>query len=121
MIAVFFNLALERLASTFARALLAGDVEEDSLGRVREGLPPLEHGEQAHCEKGAEDPDDANNHPAGKELLAENVATAIHGHGPEDQKGQPRVLTSVKQNKRNRIRYLGQGTGLTSTQPSLSC
>jgi hypothetical protein len=45
-------------------------------------LPPLPERVQSNAECAAEHPQNSNNDPACKELLAEDVAGAIHGHGP---------------------------------------
>ena len=55
---------------------------------------PSEERIQAHAEDAEEQPHDANNDPAGEELLAEDVAGAVHGHRPQDQ-AATRVSTTV--------------------------
>lgn len=96
MVTVLLGLPFEWLGSTLAGVLLAGNVQENSFGRKREGLSALEYREQAYCEQRTEDPYDTHDHPARKELLAEDIATAIHGHWPEDQEGKTDI-TLVKQ------------------------
>jgi len=64
---------------------LAGDIQVDVLDSAREGLAALKDGEEADANEGAEDPDDAHSDPASEELLAEDVASAVEGHRPEDQ------------------------------------
>ena len=65
--------------------LLARNIEIDELASSSQRLAPFEDGEQADGEEGAEDPDDADRDPAGKEWLAKNICRPVHGHGPEDQ------------------------------------
>ena len=65
------------------RLLPARDIEEDSLDGTRHGLAALDNRVHTHTERGTEHPEDPHRHPACEELLAEHVAGAVHGHGPE--------------------------------------
>lgn len=67
---------------------LSCDVLDEELEGAGERLAALKDGEQADAEEGAEDPDDADHDPAGEELLGEDVAGAVHGHGPDDEEGE---------------------------------
>jgi hypothetical protein len=51
----------------------------------RQALSAFPERIHADGEGGAHEPDDADNDPAGEEGLAEDVAGAVEGHGPEDE------------------------------------
>lgn len=65
--------------------LLAGDIKIDSLERSSEVLASLKDREETDCNERADEPHDAYNNPSREKLLAEDVASAVHGHRPEDQ------------------------------------
>lgn len=92
MITVLCSLSLKRGIVALPRVLLASDIHEDGLCRVRQGLSALEDREQTHGKQRTENPNDADNDPASEELLAEDVATAIHGHWPEDEESKAKVF-----------------------------
>lgn len=69
----------------FTRVFLTRDILEDSHDIVLQRVPALEERVHTNHEDGHEEPQDTNDDPAGEEFLAENVARAVHGHGPEDQ------------------------------------
>lgn len=75
----------------------AGDVKIDALDCPGKGLATLEDREYADSQERAEDPDDADRNPAGKELLAEDVAGTIEGHGPENEERKSLVSALLVQ------------------------
>ena len=66
----------------------ARDIEEDALEGVRASLAALPQRIQADAEGGAEHPQDADDHPAREELLAEHIPGPVHRHRPEDEERQ---------------------------------
>lgn len=90
MIAVLRCLSLKRCIFDLARVFLASEIGEDGLCCERQGLSALENWEQAHGKQRTKDPNDADDNPAGEELLAEDVAGTIHGHWPKDEERKPK-------------------------------
>lgn len=74
---------MNRLGVRLARQVLQGKRE-----RLLQRVAALVDGEETDAEEGAEDPDDADHNPTGEKLLGEDVARAVHGHGPEDEEGE---------------------------------
>lgn len=67
--------------------LLAGDIKIDSLECSSEVLASLKDREETDCDERADKPHNADDNPSREELLAKDVASAVHGHGPKDQEG----------------------------------
>lgn len=75
---------LHRLAPPSARTL-ARQIRPHASKVPRQALSALPKRVHTHSQRGAQEPDNADNNPAAEELLAEDVACAVERHGPEDE------------------------------------
>ena len=66
----------------------SGQIPPDTPGGVGAAVAALPEGVDADAHGAEEEPDDADGDPAGEEFLAEDVAGAVEGHGPEDEEGE---------------------------------
>jgi hypothetical protein len=68
--------------------LLSGEIQIHGANGVRHAAATLPQREEDDAKRGAEQPEDADDDPAAEEGFAEDVAGAVHRHGPEDQQAQ---------------------------------
>nr|POE52275.1 hypothetical protein CFP56_70194 [Quercus suber] len=71
-----------------SRGAATGEVKPDGVERVGAGAAAFPERIQTDAEAAAEEPKDGDGDPAGEEGFAEDVAGAVHGHGPEDEQGE---------------------------------
>lgn len=63
-------------------------LRDDAAQHARARVPALPDGVDGDGAGAAEDPDNGDGDPAGEEGLGEDVAGAVHWHGPEDEQGE---------------------------------
>ena len=68
--------------------LFAGDIQIDSLKREHQLLAALPNREDTDAHKRADEPNDSDDDPARKELLAEDIACTVERHGPEYEESE---------------------------------
>lgn len=64
------------------RPTLSSQIFDDTLESVRHTVSSFKQGVKSYAECTAKHPKDTHGYPASKELFAENISRAIHGHRP---------------------------------------